>query len=102
RVEELAGALGVLERVLAAPYRAADGAGLDAPRLDADVHLGRGADEVLAAEIEEEPVRARVHRHQRAVERRGQRRAGLVEALARHDLEEVAAAEIGERLPHDV
>src|ERR1700724_2795140 len=54
RVEQLANALGVLDRVAAAGNSTADRAGLDPPSFDPNVHLGRCGDEKLAlAEVDQ-------------------------------------------------
>src|SRR5690606_41894826 len=64
-------ALPISDGVLAAGDGAGDGAGLHPVAGDADVHLGRGADEVLAlAEVDDELVRGRVALAQAAVEGR--------------------------------
>ena len=70
--------------------------------LHPDVHLGRGADQVLAlAEVDEELVRGGVAVAQAAVEGGGVG-AGGVEDLAGHDLEQVAALELLLGRGHDL
>ena len=67
---------------------------LDAPALDADVHLGRGRDQELAgAEVHQGAVGRRVEGAQPVEHRRGRVGAALAELLAQHHLEEVAPAE---------
>src|SRR5690606_3106994 len=91
--QEGADGLGVADRVGAAGGGAGDRAGLDPVAGDADEHLGRGADEVLAlAEADDELVRGGVALAQAAVEG-GRVVAGGVEDLAGHHLEQVAALE---------
>ena len=52
------------------------------------------ADDREAAEIEEEQERRRVDPPQRAIQREGRQREGHREALARHDLEDVAGGDV--------
>ncbi len=94
RAEQRADGLGVLHGVGAAGDGAGDRAGLDPVALDADVHLGGGADQVLAlAEVEEELVRGGVDLAQAPVEAGGVV-AGGVEDLSGNHLEQVAAPEL--------
>ncbi len=92
--QQRADGLGVLDGVAAAGDGAGDRAGLDPVAADPDVHLGRGADQVLAlTEADDELVRGGVAGAQAAVEAGGVG-AGGVEDLAGHDLEQVAALEL--------
>ena len=64
------------------------------PSLTPDEDLGAGADHLEAAEVEVEHVGRGVGAPQRAVEREGRQVEGLRPALARHDLEDVAGADV--------
>ena len=94
RVEQFQDLFRIRNRIVAALDGAGDRAGLDAAAVDAHEHFRRGADQVFAfAEIDEEGVGRRVDLLQPARDLGGRRFAALVEHLARHHLEEVAALE---------
>ncbi len=85
---------GVADGVAPARDGPGDRAGLDAIAVDAHVHLGRGADQVLRlAEVEEESIRRRIPLAQSPEDLGGRSRASREEGLAGHDLEEIAALE---------
>ena len=102
RVEQRQDLGGIPDGIPAARDGAGDGAGLHAVAVDAHVHLGRGADQVLGlAQVDEEAVGRRVPLAQPPEELRGRPRAPGVEGLARHDLEQVAALERLARDAHE-
>ena len=91
------------DRVVAALDGAGDRAGLDAAAVDAHEHFRRGADQIFAfAEIDEEGIGRRVDRLQLREISDGCGLAALVEHLAGHDLEQVAALEALHRLAHQL
>jgi len=79
---------------------AGDGADGDLAAKHPHEDLGGGPDHLEAAEIEEEHERRGVGAAQGAVEREGRQREGLGPALARHDLEDIARADVVLRLFH--
>src|SRR5207244_13444436 len=96
RVEQLADALGVLDRVTAAGNSAADRAGLDPPSFDPDVHLGRCGDQKLAlAEVDQRAVGCGIGVAQPLEDNAWRVGAGIGEELADDDLEQIAASKGG-------
>ena len=91
--------LGLHGVILGSVAAAGPGAG-DRPQLafpvcpQPHVGLGRGADQLEGAEVQQEHVRRRIHRPQRPVERKGGCLGGTVHALAGQDLERVAGGDV--------
>ena len=97
--EQLADVLRVPQRIAGALRGSRDGAGFDAPSLDANEHLRRGAHQLLVAELQQQLVRAGAGVLD-PLEQLG--RAAAVrraESLTQHDFVIIAAAHA---LAHDL
>ena len=94
RVEQLQDLLAVGNRILAALDRAGDRAGFDAAAIHPHEHFRRRADQkFLVAQIDEKGIGRRVDGLQTARDLRRLALDALVEHLARHHFEQVAAPE---------
>ena len=102
-VEELEDLLRVGDRILAAPDRPGDRAGLDPPARYPHEHFRRGAHQIfLVPEVDEEGIGRRIDRLQPVGDLRRLRVAALHELLSGHHFEQVAAAEALLRLHHQL
>ena len=91
----------ILDRVVAARDSPRDGTALDAPALDPHEHFRRRGDQVLLlTEVHQRAVGGGVAFPEPPVDFGGRRGTRLEERLARHDPEEIAAAERLDRVPH--
>ena len=84
----------VFLRGRAAPARAGDRADGDLAVAGLDQDLGARSGDGEGAEIEEEQIRRGVEAPQRAVERERRQRERRLEALRRHDLKNIAGADV--------
>ncbi len=92
RAEQLADVLGVAQRIARTLRRARDRAGFDARAFHPYEHLGRGAHQLLVAELQEELVRTRAGVLHSLEQLRSPAGVGRAERLPQHDLVVVAAA----------